>query len=128
MGPIAIQSIVPAILVVDDDVDWCHNISDILSDRGYRVDTAREGLAALRLLERQTYDMVLLDFRMPGMDGLSLCREATRLRPAMVAVMITGFPEDIMPTEAQAAGVRQVFPKPVNVPRLLVRIEEALAG
>jgi two-component system, NtrC family, response regulator HydG len=127
MGPIQMK-IAPGVLVVDDDLDWCQNMSDILSDRGYRVDTAPEGLTALRLLDQQTYDIALLDLKMPGMDGLTLCREATRRRPAMVAVLITGYPEDILPTEARAAGVDQVFPKPVNIPRLLVRIEEALAS
>ena len=88
----------------------------------------REGQTALRLVQRQAYDLALLDLRMPGMDGLTLCREVTRLRPATVALLITGYPEDVIPAEAQAAGVRHVIPKPVDVPRLLIRIEEALAG
>jgi DNA-binding response OmpR family regulator len=122
------KPIVPAILLIDDDLDFCHNMSDILNDRGYRVDTAHEGRTALRLLERQTYDMALLDWKMPGMDGLTLCRELTRQHPATVAVMITGYPEDVVPAEARAVGVRRIFPKPVDVRQLLVGIEEALAG
>lgn len=98
-------------------------MSDILRDQGYRVDTAQEGYAALQLVERQTYDLALLDLRMPGMSGLSLCREVRRLCPATVALLITGSPEDVAPAEAQAAGVRQILAKPVDVPRLLLRIE-----
>ena len=118
----------PAILMVDDDPETCRNISDILNDQGYAVDMAHEGHAALRLVQRQAYDLALLDLRMPGMDGLTLCREMTRVRPGTVAMVITGYPEDIRPADARAAGVRQVFPKPVDVPRLLLRIEEALTG
>jgi DNA-binding response OmpR family regulator len=117
-----------AILMVDDDPDQCQNLSEILTDRGYRVDTAAEGQSALRLVERQAYDLALLDLRMPGMDGLALCREVIRLRPATVALLMTGYPEDVLPAVARAAGVHHVLPKPVNIPRLLMRIEESVAG
>jgi two-component system, NtrC family, response regulator HydG len=118
----------PTILVVDDDQDMCHNMSDILTDLGYRVDTAHEGRSALRLVDRQAYDLALLDLRMPGMNGLTLCRELTRLRPTTVALLITGYSEDVLPSEARASGVRQVVPKPVHIPRLLLHIEQLLAN
>jgi CheY-like chemotaxis protein len=118
----------PAILMVDDDVDECRNLSDILTDCGYLVDAAHEGHAALRLVERQAYDLALLDLRMPGMDGLTLCHAVTRLRPATVALLITGYPEEVVPGEARAAGVRKVFAKPVDVSRLLGTIDEVLPG
>ncbi len=118
----------PAILMVDDDADECRNMSDILIDLGYRVDMAHEGETALRLVRRQAYDVALLDLKMPGMDGLTLCREVLRLRPATVALLITGYPEDVPPAEVQAAGIRHVLRKPVDVSRLLVGIEEVLAG
>ena len=116
----------PAILIVDDDPDVCHNMSDILSDQGYRVDTAHEGRTVLRLVQRQAYDLALLDYKMPGMDGLALCRELTRLHPEIVALLITAYPTDVLPAEAQAVGFRQIVPKPIDVPRLLERIEDAL--
>ena len=74
-------------------------MSDILNDRGYQVDVALEGYTALRLLERQTYALALVDLRMPGMDGLTLCREAKRLRPAMVAFLITAYAANVPPAE-----------------------------
>src|SRR5262249_41613915 len=58
------------VLVVDDDVDTCRNLSDILADLGYQVDTAHDGPQALELVRRRPYDVALLDLRMPGMDGL----------------------------------------------------------
>ena len=70
------------ILVVDDEVDTCHNLSDILTDLGYRVDVAHDGISALELVRRNAYDVALLDYKMPGMDGLTLYREIKRLRAA----------------------------------------------
>ena len=117
----------PAILVVDDDPDACHNITDILNDCGYAVATAHESNTALQLVERQPYDLALLDLRMPDMDGLSLCREVRRLCPTTVALLITNYPEDVVPAEMQAAGARRVLAKPLDVPRLLASIEESLS-
>jgi len=62
----------PRVLVVDDEPDTCNNLSDILTDLGYRVDCAYDGPAALELVHKGPYDVVLLDLRMPGMDGLTL--------------------------------------------------------
>jgi CheY-like chemotaxis protein len=66
--------------LVDDDVDTCRNLSDILTDLGYLVDVAHEGLSALDLVRRNHYDVALLDLKMPGMDGVTLYREIKRLR------------------------------------------------
>ena len=57
------------ILVVDDEVDTCANLSDILSDLGYTVDVAYDGPSALELVKQKAYDVALLDLKMPGMDG-----------------------------------------------------------
>ncbi|HWB14612.1 MAG TPA: response regulator [Pirellulales bacterium] len=114
------------ILMVDDDPDECENMADILNARGYRVDTAPGGRAALRLVDRQPYDLALLDLKMPGMDGLTLSRQLTRRHPGTVALLVTGYPDDVTPAEARAAGIRRVIRKPLDVPRLLATIEEAL--
>ena len=63
------------VLVVDDEPDICSNLKDILSDVGYRVDCSCDGPSALELIRDGNYDVVLLDLRMPGMDGLTLYRE-----------------------------------------------------
>jgi CheY-like chemotaxis protein len=121
-----VEPLEAAVLVVDDDLDECRNMSDILIDQGYRVDTACASETALRLAAQRTYYLALLDLKMPGMDGLMLSRELTRLHPAITALLLTGYPEDLQPGQAQRAGVRKVFRKPADVPRLLVAIEEHL--
>src|SRR5262249_4274506 len=116
----------PSVLVVDDEVDTCRNLSDILTDLGYRVDTAHDGLSALELVRRNPYDVALLDYKMPGMDGLTLYREIKRLRAGTVAIVVTAYASGTTADGALAAGAWQVLPKPVNFPKLLGLVEEAV--
>jgi CheY-like chemotaxis protein len=118
----------PRILVVDDEVDTCRNLSDILTDLGYQVDIAHDGPAALDLVRRQPYDVALLDLKMPGMDGLTLYREIKKLRAGPVAIIVTAYAGGSTTEEAVAAGAWQVVPKPVHFPRLLGLVDEALRG
>src|SRR3954451_11395778 len=115
----------PRVLVVDDEQDTCSNLSDILTDLGYRVDVANEGQAALELVRRNPYNVALLDLKMPGMDGLTLYREIKRLRAGTVAILVTAYASGATSEEALAAGAWQVLPKPVDLRRLLALIERA---
>lgn len=116
----------PSILVVDDEVDTCRNLSDILTDLGYQVDVAHEGLTALAMVRRKPYDVALLDFKMPGMDGLTLYREIKKLRAGTVAIVVTAYAGGETKSEALAAGAWQVLSKPVDFPKLLGLVDEAL--
>jgi CheY-like chemotaxis protein len=115
----------PAILLVDDDVDICANMADILADLGYSVDVAHEGEAALELALRRPYDVALLDLRMPGMNGVTLCREIRRVRSGTVAMLVTAYAGGDAAREALDAGAWQVVSKPVDFPRLIGLIDEA---
>ena len=97
--------------------DTCRNLSDILTDLGYRVDCAHDGPTALELVRRRPYDVALLDLRMPGMDGLTLYREIKKLRAGTVAILVTAYASGATSEEALAAGAWQVLPKPVDLPR-----------
>jgi two-component system, NtrC family, response regulator HydG len=116
----------PAILLVDDDVDTCNNLSDILTDLGYTVATAHDGLSALALLRQRPFDIALLDLRMPGMDGLTLYREIKKLRSGTVAIIVSAFATSDTTEAALEAGAWQVLPKPVDFPRLLGFVQQAL--
>ncbi|MEX2287169.1 MAG: response regulator [Planctomycetaceae bacterium] len=113
------------ILVVDDDVDTCRNLADILSDIGYQVDVAHDGRVALRMVRDKPYDIALLDLKMPGMDGVTLYREIRKLRADTVAMIVTAYATNEAATEALEAGAWQVLPKPIDLSRLLPLVEEA---
>ena len=116
----------PTILVVDDDLDTLHNLSDILTDMGYQVDTASNGTAALEMVRHKAYDVALLDLKMPGMDGLTLYREIRKLRSGTVAMVVTAYATTETVSEAKEAGLWQVLSKPVDFSQLLPLVDEAV--
>ena len=116
----------PSILVVDDEVDTCRNLSDILTDLGYYVEVAHEGQTALQMVRQKPYDVALLDLKMPGMDGLTLYRQIKKVRAATVAIVVTAYAGGDTKAEALAAGAWQVLAKPVDFPKLLGLVDEAL--
>jgi two-component system, NtrC family, response regulator HydG len=115
-----------SILVVDDDLDACRNLSDILTDLGYAVQTAPDGPSALELVRRNSFDVALLDYKMPGMDGLTLYREIKRVSPATVAMMLTAYVSGASSEDARHAGMWKVLPKPVDLALVLPLVEEAV--
>jgi two-component system, NtrC family, response regulator HydG len=116
----------PSILVVDDEVDTCRNLSDILTDLGYRVDVAHDGFTALEMVRQKPYDVALLDLKMPGMDGLTLYREIKKIRADTVAIVVTAYAGGDTTSQALAAGAWQVLAKPVDFSKLLGLVDEAL--
>lgn len=115
------------LLIVDDEADSCENLSDIFSDLGYRVDTAHNGLDALKLIETQPfYHIVLLDLRMPGMDGLELYRRIKQKSAGTEAIIVTAYASSDTAKSVVAAGARMILAKPVNISQLLAFVESTL--
>ena len=116
------------ILLVDDDKDTCASMSDIFLDLGYTVDMAYDGPGALELSGRHQYRLALLDFNMPGMDGLELCRRLKNSQPSVVVALITAFSSIATTGAAAEAGVRCSLLKPVNFSVLMPLVEEVVNG
>lgn len=115
------------VLIVDDEADTCANLSDIFCDLGYHVDTAHDGITALQLVESQLfYDIVLLDVRMPGMDGLELYRRIKQLSAGTEALIVTAYASSDTAKSAIAAGARRVLSKPVDIGQLIGFVESTL--
>jgi CheY-like chemotaxis protein len=114
----------PRVLVVDDEEDACSNLSDILTDLGYRVDWACDGATALELVRQKPYDVALLDLRMPGMDGVTLYREIKKLRPETMAIVVTAYASGATSEAALTAGAWKIVPKPVHLPTLLDLVDQ----
>jgi two-component system, NtrC family, response regulator HydG len=115
-----------SILVVDDEVDTCANLSDIFTELGFQVDVAHDGLRALELVRKRHYDIALLDLKMPGMDGLELYRRIKELRAGTVAMIVTAYATDATAQAALDAGAWRVISKPVDPGMLWRFVEQAM--
>ncbi len=114
------------ILIVDDEADIRDSVADILIDFGYEVGTAGSGPEALTRLEEQLYDVALLDFRMPGMDGLTLYRKMRELYPETSVILVSAYTGDGISEEALASGIRRVISKPVDMSEILSEVDREL--
>ena len=111
-----------SVLIVDDDLDIATNVSDILNEFGYEVATANDGKEALAKVRGQQFDVALLDFKMPDMDGATLYEQIRKIQPQIVAIMVTAYAGSDGVDRAINAGVWQVLRKPVDVQDLLSKI------
>jgi CheY-like chemotaxis protein len=114
--------------LVDDDKDTCASMSDIFVDLGYTVDMAYDGPGAMELSEQHHYRLALLDFKMPGMDGVELCRRLKDSQPSVVVLLITAFASVVIIGEATQAGVRRSLMKPVDFSVLMPLVVEAVGN
>lgn len=105
------------ILVVDDEKDCCLLISDYLTDRGYAVDIAYDGLQAKDLLYINNYDCVFFDCNMPELTGIELVAVINKKNPNAKKVMISGY-EGIDEKFAKEIGIDAFLSKPVVLKEL----------
>ncbi len=101
-------------------------MTDILVNLGYDVDVAHEGASALDLVRRRPYDVALLDYKMPGMDGVTLCREIERLRSGVVPMLVTAYAGGDTVRDALDAGAWRVLSKPADLPELMGLVNAAI--
>lgn len=120
----------PEILVVDDDPISCRLLQKTLSNSGFAVTTAGDGGTALEQIARSAPDLLLLDYKMPGMSGLDVCRairnsEESGIRE-MPVIMLTGHSTEEDELNCWAAGANDFVSKPVSRSALVVRINTQL--
>ena len=112
------------ILVVDDEERQREIYRDILQGEGYAAETAASGEAALKMLGRSRFDLVITDLNLTGMTGLQLLSEIVVEDPTIAVIMITGYPSIQSAVEATRKGVYQYLEKPVDRDTLLAVVEE----
>ncbi len=117
------------ILVVDDEASIRELLSKTLALAEYDVDTAPDGATALeRVRDNSTYDLMIADLRMPGMDGLSLIRQVKKLKADLPVIIITGFSTESSAIDAVNLGVAGYLTKPFRVPQVLAAAAKALGA
>jgi excisionase family DNA binding protein len=116
------------VLVVDDEASIRDLLSKTLAIKEYDVDTAADGAAALERMRSTTpgYDLLIADLKMPGMDGLTLIRQAKKLNADLPVIIITGFSTESSAIEAVNLGVAGYLTKPFRVPQVLAAAAKAL--
>ena len=116
----------PRVLVVDDEATIRDLLSKTLALAEYDVDLAPDGRTALERLRIIPYDLLITDLKMPGVDGLTVIREARRLKADLPVIIITGFSNEASAIEAVNLGVSGYLTKPFRVPRVLAAASKAL--
>ena len=113
------------VLVVDDNADMCDMLSDILELEGYAVSVAHDGFQALAAAETQCFDVVLMDIKMPEMNGVETFKRFKKIAPRTPVIMITAFAFEDLIKEALREGAFAALNKPLNFDELFSIIEDA---
>lgn len=114
----------PSILLVDDDAGVRSALEELLHSEGMRVVTAGDGSEAARLFAAWTPDLLIVDLRLPGLDGWRVFDQLERRRPFIPCIIITGRRDQAQ--HATFAGVDALMEKPLNLPLLLETIRSLL--
>lgn len=113
------------ILLVDDEVVFTTNMTKLLTTRGYRVTAVNSGDAAIQALEKDTFDVVVLDLKMPGMDGITTLKEIKKLGLFTETLILTGHGSIDTALEAIKLGAYDYLTKPCEIEDLVDKIEGA---
>jgi DNA-binding NtrC family response regulator len=114
------------ILVVDDEEIVIKSCVRILGGGDYQVDTAPDGFGALRMIEENAYDIVILDIMMPKMDGLEVLRRVKEAHPDVDVIMVTGLSQIDTAVQAMKLGAFDYLPKPFDPDELQLVVKRAL--
>jgi two-component system, OmpR family, response regulator len=113
------------VLLADDEERFTHSLAKVLKNRNMEVLTARDGASALQLLSQSECDVVVLDLRMPGMDGLTAMAEIRKIKPLVPVILLSGHVDVESCTLACDGGAAEVLMKPCPIDTLATAIENA---
>ena len=117
-----------SILIVDDEKDFCTVLSDSLLQDRYRVFTAFNGKMALQLAKKEKPDLMLLDIKMPGMDGIEVLRKIKKMKKEIAVIMFTAYGTLETARKAMKLGAYDYVTKPVDLFLLKSLVKEVLGG
>lgn len=114
------------ILVVDDEQEILVSCFKILRDRGYQVSTCADGTEALACLRKYPFDLLLIDLKMPGKDGIQILEEAKKIDPEAEVIIFTGYATIESAVAAIKKGAFDYIQKPFTADQLSIAVEKAL--
>lgn len=115
------------ILVVDDEASVRELFSSVFIEAGYELIAAEGGAEALEILQTEEIDVIFLDLKLFGMNGIDLCRQIRETKPVSIIYAITGWSPLFEIAECREAGFDDYFEKPLDMDMLLDMVAEAFA-
>lgn len=112
------------IMLVDDEARYLETTGKLLSKKGYDVQTAASGPEALEKLTKQNVNVVILDVKMPGMDGIATLKEIKKQFPSVEVIMLTGHATVESAIDGLKAGASDYLMKPAEVDDLIAKAQE----
>ena len=114
------------ILIVDDDETMSYVLKNVLIDEGYVVNCINNGSEALRIIKNNSFEVILLDLLLPGMDGLEVLRKVCQIDPSIIVIMMSGYGKIKNVVEAIRLGAYDWLEKPLEKDRVLITIRNAI--
>lgn len=114
------------VLVVDDNRDLGKLTSEILKERGFRVNIAFDGVSALARIKQEPYDLMILDYRLTGISGLTVLEKTQQIRPNLKTIMISAFGNESTKARAKELGAYAFLDKPFNIDGLVKVVKKTL--
>ncbi|MBW1676250.1 MAG: response regulator [Deltaproteobacteria bacterium] len=115
------------VLLVDDEKEFLDSLAERMKTRGMDVSTATSAIDALKKTEGESYDAIVLDLMMPGMDGLEVLKVLKKKRPEVQVILLTGHATVEKGIEAMKLGALDFLEKPADLATLTKKIKEAQA-
>ena len=114
------------ILIVDDEKSQREQLSGFLKKQGFNVTTAESGMEAISLCEDKSFEVALIDLKMPGMDGIELLKRLKESNPEIQVIMMTAYASVDTAVDAMKLGAYHYVNKPINLEELKLNIDKAL--
>ena len=116
------------VLIVDDNVPFAEGLSDILKEKSYEAVVVKSGEEALKKVEETPFDVVLVDIKMPVMNGVEAFKGIKKINPRIPVIMMTAFSAEDLIKDALKEGAYGVLRKPLDINKIIAMIETAKKG
>jgi len=116
------------ILIIDDERPIRETLEMFLREKGYDVATSESGEAGLKLIRKNQPDIVILDLRLPGIDGIEVLRIVKQLSPRSMVIVITAYHDKEIYDQAESLGAFGYIVKPIDVAEFELTINKAMRG
>jgi len=114
-----------SILIVDDNISLSKTMSFILGRKGYTVITTSNGLEAIEVVKERSFDFILMDIKMPLMNGVEVYKKIKKIRPEAIVMMMTAYTLEDLIKEALEEGAYGIIYKPLDIEEVIALIEKA---